>query len=625
MSKKVVIIGGGVAGMSAAHELAERGFSVSVYEKRKDYVGGKARSVDVPDSASPGKLPLPGEHGFRFFPGFYKHVTDTMSRIPFHSNPNGVLDNLVPTTRMMMARFDEPPLINIVNFPKSLDDLKVLINAMIHSGTGLTKEDGEFFAEKLWQLMTSCFQRRKEVYERIGWWQYMEADKRSDAFKKYFVEGLTRTLVAAQPHTMSTETGGNILLQLMFLMAEPNAQTDRVLNLPTNQAWLDPWYEYLTKKLAVNYNKSAEVVKVDCEEGIITGVWFVGEKGIESKVTGDYYVFAVPVEVMARLITPEMEKADSTLSYIKPLADDTSWMNGLQFYLNTEVDLTHGHVIFIDSPWAITAISQIPFWKDYDISQHGNGKIKSIISVDISDWDTPGLIYGKAKDCTSKEQIMQEVWYQMKKSLMVNGESMLKDEMIEDWYLDGDIEFNIINKERNFVEDEQKVKEFLAEVENAGVQDIDEDAGGVAVKVKVEPEEKTQQEVEELKYKVTNAEPLLVNKVNTWSLRPEAYTGIPNMFLASDYVRTHTNLATMEGANEAARRATNAIIQVSGVKVPYCKIWRLHEPNVLAVLRGVDQLRFIKGLPWKNEVPFLFRVQHNINYYYHKFKSIVRR
>ncbi len=31
--KKVVIIGGGVAGMSAAHELIERGFEVVVYDR----------------------------------------------------------------------------------------------------------------------------------------------------------------------------------------------------------------------------------------------------------------------------------------------------------------------------------------------------------------------------------------------------------------------------------------------------------------------------------------------------------------------------------------------------------------------------------------------------------------
>lgn len=86
MAKKVVILGGGVAGMSAAHELIERGFEVSVYEL-KALQGGKARSLNVPNSSTGGRKPLPGEHGFRFFPRFYKHLPDTLSRIPFPGNP----------------------------------------------------------------------------------------------------------------------------------------------------------------------------------------------------------------------------------------------------------------------------------------------------------------------------------------------------------------------------------------------------------------------------------------------------------------------------------------------------------------------------------------------------------
>jgi len=81
MQKVIAILGGGVAGLSAALELAERGFSVDVYE-RKPVLGGKARSIPVPASGVAGRADLPGEHGFRFFPGFYKHVTDTMGRTP---------------------------------------------------------------------------------------------------------------------------------------------------------------------------------------------------------------------------------------------------------------------------------------------------------------------------------------------------------------------------------------------------------------------------------------------------------------------------------------------------------------------------------------------------------------
>ena len=99
---KVIVLGGGVAGMSAAHELAERDFEVVVYETRA-IPGGKARSMPVPDSGTRGRRDLPAEHGFRFFPGFYRHLPDTMKRIPFGGQSDGVLGNLVPTSRVQLA------------------------------------------------------------------------------------------------------------------------------------------------------------------------------------------------------------------------------------------------------------------------------------------------------------------------------------------------------------------------------------------------------------------------------------------------------------------------------------------------------------------------------------------
>jgi uncharacterized protein with NAD-binding domain and iron-sulfur cluster len=559
MKKTVIILGGGVAGMSAAHELAERGFQVKVFEKQPVYVGGKARSIDVPGSATATTRALPGEHGFRFFPGFYRHITDTMKRIPFEKRKLSTFSNLVATQRVMMARFGKPPLVNIVNFPKSLNDLKVAIHAIVDSDTGLTKKDADFFAEKLWELMTSCYERRNSDYERIGWWQFMDADNQSEAFRQYFVGGITRTLVAAQPKEVSSKTGGDILLQLMFLMADPRAQSDRVLNNPTNDAWLYPWKEHL-KSIGVEYHHGHTVTKINAGGGTITSVEF--KNGSETKtVSGDYYISAVPVEVMSTLLTPELIKLDGTLSFIQSLAPDTAWMTGIQFYLNEDVKIATGHVMYTDSPWALTSISQIQFWGNYDINKRGNGKVKGILSVDVSDWDTPGLNGKKAKDC-NRDEIKLEIWLQLKNSLVTNGESLLRDDMLEGWYLDRDIVF--------------------------------EPTGSV------------------------NEEPLLVNKVNTWALRPEAYTGIPNFFLASDYVRTYTDLATMEGANEAARRAVNAIIERSGTHASRCKIWKLHEPDLLAVYRWFDRRRFEKGLPWKKEVPLVVRIVHYINYYFSK-------
>lgn len=50
MSKEVVIIGGGVAGTAAAHELTQRGYSVTIVEQR-DYIGGRIHSHIVDGAA----------------------------------------------------------------------------------------------------------------------------------------------------------------------------------------------------------------------------------------------------------------------------------------------------------------------------------------------------------------------------------------------------------------------------------------------------------------------------------------------------------------------------------------------------------------------------------------------
>jgi hypothetical protein len=94
-----------------------------------------------------------------------------------------------------------------------------------------------------------------------------------------------------------------------------------------------------------------------------------------------------------------------------------------------------------------------------------------------------------------------------------------------------------------------------------------------------------------------NDEPLLINTVGSWKNRPEAVTAIPNLFLAADFVRTHTDVASMESANEAARRAVNGVLAAAGATAEACSVWRLDEPALFAPLRALDRRRFQRGMP----------------------------
>ena len=90
---------------------------------------------------------------------------------------------------------------------------------------------------------------------------------------------------------------------------------------------------------------------------------------------------------------------------------------------------------------------------------------------------------------------------------------------------------------------------------------------------------------------------LLVHPPGSWALRPEAASAIPNLTLASDYVRTHTDLASMEGANEAARRAVNAILDRTGSTAPRAGVWPLSEPEGFEPWKKLDKLLYDRGRP----------------------------
>ncbi|HJP68789.1 MAG TPA: polyprenyl synthetase family protein, partial [Sphingomicrobium sp.] len=484
---------------------------------------------------------------FRFFPGFYKHVIDSMRRTPT-GDGRSVANALVNTTRLGITQYRQPIFELPARFPRApTDALTILQDVLLAFSpvTGLRPDDLALFGARLWQILTSCPERRLAEYEKISWWEFTGAQPRSPAYQKFLATGITRSLVAAKARMASTRTIGDIFVQLMLTMLDPGAvagTTDRVLDGPTSIVWIDPWRRWL-ESLGVEYRTCVEAKHVRCDRGRITGI--VAEfEGRTELIQGDYYVCALPLEQATPLITPEILAADPSLESLATLLPNVEWMNGVQFYLRRDVPMLHGHIIHIDTEWALTSISQSQFWRPEMIDRYANLEFNGIISTDVSDWDMPGLNGRPAEEC-SPEEVAAETWEQLKRSVNSGGAEVLDDDNLCGWFLDPDI---------------------AADPTRAG--------------------------------RLTNLEPLLVNYVDTWRLRPEAVTAIPNLFLAADYVRTHTDLATMEAANEAARRAVNGILDADGFSGSRCNIWALEEPAVLEPFRSYDAARFRLGLGW---------------------------
>ncbi|MHC9294376.1 hydroxysqualene dehydroxylase [Mycobacterium sp. LTG2003] len=532
----VAVLGGGVGGLTAAHELCDRGFDVTVYESRREF-GGKARSMPVPGSAVGNRKPLPAEHGFRFFPGFYRHIPDTMARIP-HGNKT-VDKHLAVATEMLLAQDGGAnEIVTSTQPPTSLDDLRAIVKVFWEVGfkLGVSPPELVWFVQRLLTMMTSCDERRFGQWEQMSWWEFIGAAQRSEAFQKFLAEGMTRTLVAAKATEMSARTGGVILCQLLFDLARADGRLDRVLDGPTSEVWIDPWTAHLAGN-GVVFRSECPVAGIDCDGTRITGVTVTANGGPEH-VVADYYISALPKERLELLLSPALQSAEPRLAGLPRLKTD--WMNGAMFYLDRDVRVVHGHAIFIDSAWSLTAISQAQFWHGINLTQRGDGRVEGILSVDISAWDKPGGNGMVAAAC-SKDQILEEVWHQLVEH--IDDGSLDKDNVITS-FLDPAITFPNPTK-------------------------------------------------------ATNLEPLLINIAGSWADRPDAVTAIPNFFLAADFVRTYTDLATMEAANEAARRAVNGILDATDSSARRCEVWPLREQSVLKPLRRLDRVRWLLRQPAK--------------------------
>lgn len=525
----VAVLGGGVGGLSAAHELAERGFGVQLYEK-KDRFGGRSRSFPGPNSSSGSDLPA--EHGFRFFPGFYRHVPDTMSRIPYKSW--SVEDNLVETTEFMQATTDRRWTLQ-TDAPSTLQEFKSSMSNQL-GGPHVPSHEKLYFLSRLMQLLSSCDRRYRHQYERVSWWDYIDADKMSKSYQKILGYGISQLLVAVSPEDVSTRTMGRIYLQLLQGIYDEAMEADRVLNGPTNHVWIDPWTNYL-EEMGVDLRSGTSVQTIDSDGDIVTEV-NVDDGSSTYQVEADYFVNALPIEAMRELLTPDLERAAPSLGGVHDL--ETAWMNGIMFYLERDVPLTHGHGSYFDSPWALTTVSQRQFWDEYDISDHEG--VDGILSVVISDWNRPGIVYDTpAKKC-SPEQIKDEVVAQLAAHLNGDDETRFSEDLICDWFLDPAVQYDSQRGESR------------------------------------------------------NSESLLINTVGSLQYRPEAATEAENLVVATDYVRTNTDLATMEAANEAARRAVNAILERSGSDASPCAIEDISVPPVLEGFRQLDAHLYQRGL-----------------------------
>jgi hypothetical protein len=235
------------------------------------------------------ELRLPGEHGFRFFPAFYRHLEDTLKRIPLPAGREAigrtVYDNLRPTIRQgiglsgedlrrirreggkPVARENDPSpcddapdrrnggtIVEILRErPTSIEGLRDRTDRFVKRLGGTNKDALLLFA-KLLRFMTSSPERRKARYEDISWAQFLGiTNKRGKPVKPqkfsrpmvHHIQSAAQALLAFNANEADARSYGNVAVQMFLDGGTDGRDIDRILTGPTSETWLDPWRRYL--------------------------------------------------------------------------------------------------------------------------------------------------------------------------------------------------------------------------------------------------------------------------------------------------------------------------------------------------------------------------------------------
>ena len=343
--------------------------------------------------------------------------------------------------------------------------------------------------------------------------------------------------MAAKETVASTRTIGNMAEAFVMNIQQRgnDGALDRVLDAPTNEAWIQPWVQHAAQAAACGSTSGQRVEALrDGAAGACGSATVRDRRGRRRRIDADWFVCAMPAERIAPLLSPLAAGRRPGLEGIRELQVD--WMAGIQFYLPKQIDITHGHVTFVDAPWALTSLTQAQFWAERDFPRdYGDGTRRSTACR----WTSPtgtrrGILYKKpAKRCTQAE-IEREVW--------------APDQRAPQGHRSGDPARRA------------RTRAFLDP--------------GIAW--------------DKRRRRNRNATPLLVNTVGSWDKRPKARTKIPNLFLSGDYVQTDIDLATMEGANESGRAAVAALLDAAGSNAAKPKMYKLYDPPEFEAAKRAD-------------------------------------
>jgi hypothetical protein len=449
--KKVVILGGGVAGLMAAHQLAKHGdYDIELYE-RNDDVGGQARAAkhtqsfwtDEPNDTHT-------EYCWHAIGRGYMNFLPLLAELPNYrqdeKNPklvkeynDTVLDHVVPLDKFVYCQKNRPVYIE-KRTAFLTDTTKFWSGYRGVYGERPSIKDIMRLAYIFLRANTIC-RERLESYDTILW---------SDAVKP-FSANIRRWILDSTSIYFGMDYA-RLSKYFMYHLIRQNVNSDLVdpnytffsFDGPMTETFFFPWKFHL-KKMGVKIFVKHEVkaININCDntiQNVEINVRSNCDLTIPPKIIhADIFISALPAEILAKLypVFPLIESSFSaTETFMKSSALATEQMRFAElamrghqiqtqvlYYIPHRVEMdsdelsTGTVVIFHDTPWFLMiriegGLWDLPDYHDEDGNDIANINEYDLLSTGIGMWDVPGLFGKTAVQCT-REELAAECWAQI--------------------------------------------------------------------------------------------------------------------------------------------------------------------------------------------------------------------
>jgi uncharacterized protein with NAD-binding domain and iron-sulfur cluster len=523
MGKRVVIAGGGIAGMTAAMLLAEQGFEVVLCEA-SGRLGGKANSGRTPDGN-------PTEHSLRVFWRSYLTLLPILARIPA-GNGRAVLDNLVGYAAHRAFAGDPPP--RQVESPARggrpwgplqrllvglarpwLVLVRIALVALVFArkfrARGVPVRDSLSYLLKHFRLLGMCSQRVADELGQVSYADYLGLNGMSPAARRYFA-ALPQIIVAARPDAEAGPIVRMMLRVLLRLVAAPTGlehlPARMMIDGPTGERFLVPWTEHL-RRLGVTVLLNSSVTDLDIHDSRVRSVLLADGRRLEA----DHFILALPFPAYRRLVRTTGLSAHVPDPDAQPLR--LEWSNGVQVFLKDLPADRPAHfapgvaTLHLDSPWAFVSVIQGPgFWRGVEMAPG----TRYVLSATWSEAEVPGPLTGEPMTACTRAEIVAETLAQC---------GFPADGLVTGWQVDREIAFF---DEAEYQTCRTALRPHLAAAPFGGKR-------------------------------VINYSPLTIRLPQGATPAPQTSTRLENLFLAGEHVHTAFGIPTMESAAESGARA----------------------------------------------------------------------